>query len=303
MKLRPPSLLVVLGLATFGAACSRSGLPMTKRCGNGFRDPLEECDDGNRIDHDACSNSCKLRECGNGIVEPGEECDLGANNADRPAIELLHVGLPAGRQPVMPVDRPQDVVSFYDYTSESSHTGFEEIDLRALFLFRDTPPEVLSLVNHHGIDEDSSGVRLEHGLVDLEHVGVPLGTRIAIADETQEMFFEAEDHVVGAFEFWRNTDGGAITDLPLPGDWQIDSTVELHIGIHQWAYFDEEGNRITLDDAEVASLRAHPSPSECRTDCMLPRCGDGFVDGGEVCDDGNQVGNDGCAADCLSLND
>jgi cysteine-rich repeat protein len=33
----------------------------------------------------------------------------------------------------------------------------------------------------------------------------------------------------------------------------------------------------------------------------VPACGDGILDGGEVCDDGNTVGGDGCAADCSSL--
>jgi cysteine-rich repeat protein len=33
----------------------------------------------------------------------------------------------------------------------------------------------------------------------------------------------------------------------------------------------------------------------------LPKCGDGYVDGGEVCDDGNIVGGDGCGATCLTL--
>jgi cysteine-rich repeat protein len=33
---------------------------------------------------------------------------------------------------------------------------------------------------------------------------------------------------------------------------------------------------------------------------MLPACGDGVMDSGEVCDDGNAVDGDGCAADCSS---
>lgn len=37
--------------------------------------------------------------------------------------------------------------------------------------------------------------------------------------------------------------------------------------------------------------------SQCTS---LPACGDGVVDAGEVCDDGNTQGGDGCAGDCLS---
>jgi cysteine-rich repeat protein len=32
-----------------------------------------------------------------------------------------------------------------------------------------------------------------------------------------------------------------------------------------------------------------------------PRCGDGILDPGEVCDDGNTVAGDGCRADCLGI--
>jgi cysteine-rich repeat protein len=38
--------------------------------------------------------------------------------------------------------------------------------------------------------------------------------------------------------------------------------------------------------------------SECRTTCERPRCGDGVLDPGELCDDGNNAPYDGCRADC-----
>jgi len=38
----------------------------------------------------------------------------------------------------------------------------------------------------------------------------------------------------------------------------------------------------------------------CTADCQLELCGNGFVDlaAGEQCDDGNRVSGDGCTADC-----
>lgn len=47
------------------------------RCGDGVKDPPEQCDDGNRIDTDACTNSCKLSACGDGIRQSNEQCDDG----------------------------------------------------------------------------------------------------------------------------------------------------------------------------------------------------------------------------------
>jgi cysteine-rich repeat protein len=45
-------------------------------CGDGTVDPGEVCDDGNRINTDACTNSCEIAVCGDGVVRTGvEQCD------------------------------------------------------------------------------------------------------------------------------------------------------------------------------------------------------------------------------------
>ena len=54
-------------------------------------------------------------------------------------------------------------------------------------------------------------------------------------------------------------------------------------------------------DASFAILEANADPSPCRTDCTLPRCGDGIVDPGETCDDGNFTSGDGCSSDCTAF--
>ena len=62
-------------------------------CGNGIVEIGEQCDDGNSVNGDGCTNSCTIQSgficygtpsictpsavCGNGIVEPGEVCDDG----------------------------------------------------------------------------------------------------------------------------------------------------------------------------------------------------------------------------------
>ncbi|MBI4510813.1 MAG: DUF4215 domain-containing protein [Deltaproteobacteria bacterium] len=50
-------------------------------CGNGAVEPGEQCDDGNAVDNDGCTNGCLLNVarpvCGNGKIERGEECDDG----------------------------------------------------------------------------------------------------------------------------------------------------------------------------------------------------------------------------------
>lgn len=59
-------------------------------CGNGVKDPNEQCDDGNRVNGDECENDCTLPRCGNGIPDDhrtdptkNEQCDDGnAINTD-----------------------------------------------------------------------------------------------------------------------------------------------------------------------------------------------------------------------------
>lgn len=43
-------------------------------CGNGAKEPGEECDDKNVVDADGCEADCTRPKCGNGIVDPGELC-------------------------------------------------------------------------------------------------------------------------------------------------------------------------------------------------------------------------------------
>lgn len=50
-------------------------------CGDGVTQGNEQCDDGNDVDTDACTNSCRNAVCGDGITQAGvEECD--DRNAD-----------------------------------------------------------------------------------------------------------------------------------------------------------------------------------------------------------------------------
>ncbi|TAK03256.1 VWA domain-containing protein [Patescibacteria group bacterium] len=69
---------------TFNAftACSAVNVPA---CGNGRLDVGEACDDGNRVDTDACTNVCQKNVCGDGKVflqtaGGTESCDEGVNN-------------------------------------------------------------------------------------------------------------------------------------------------------------------------------------------------------------------------------
>jgi cysteine-rich repeat protein len=75
------------------------------------------------------------------------------------------------------------------------------------------------------------------------------------------------------------------------------------MGITTWEHVDGDAatTKTGIQLAQPILLQAFDTPSACRKSCTVPACGDGILDGGEVCDDGNTVGFDGCAADCKSL--
>ncbi len=65
--------------ATYGNdGCSLACEPL-RHCGDGIVEPgIEECDDGNDNENDACTSDCKPAVCGDGIVFTGQEsCDDG----------------------------------------------------------------------------------------------------------------------------------------------------------------------------------------------------------------------------------
>lgn|GEM_PF-1149117 len=58
--------------------CTTSCTRRINLCGNHYRDLGEECDDGNTVSSDGCSEECILERpdlCGNGQVDQGETCD------------------------------------------------------------------------------------------------------------------------------------------------------------------------------------------------------------------------------------
>jgi cysteine-rich repeat protein len=69
---------VVESSGTLGQNLARLTFGQPSACGDGVPDPFEECDDGNSIPTDACTDECHNAFCGDGIRWEGvEECDDG----------------------------------------------------------------------------------------------------------------------------------------------------------------------------------------------------------------------------------
>ncbi len=92
----PDQVAACSGLAE-GEGCSygqvsdgicNQGMCAFSSCGDEILDPLEACDDGNRVSGDGCSADCLSNEmCGNGIIDENEDCDCGNGKDGTPGPE------------------------------------------------------------------------------------------------------------------------------------------------------------------------------------------------------------------------
>ena len=55
-----------------------------------------------------------------------------------------------------------------------------------------------------------------------------------------------------------------------------------------------------FEECDDGAANSDTTPGACRTNCLLPSCGDAVTDGGESCDDGNATSCDGCSATCVA---
>ena len=117
-------------------------------------------------------------------------------------------------------------------------------------------------------------------------------------DTTAEFQKSAATSVHGAWMFQQNSDGGVLSGFPIPGNWATKITMSMAQGITSWGYVTNDGKVHPLVIGQAVTLQAFDSASACRKDCTVPKCGDGILDGGEVCDDGNKGG---CSADCKAF--
>lgn len=107
--------------------------------------------------------------------------------------------------------------------------------------------------------------------------------------------FDQATIVANQQTIWRNATAQTGTLDHVDREWRfhdVDVTPYITDGTLQlsWALASDFGKELggwSIDDVCVVGLVKNP------------RCGDGELDGGEQCDDGNNTNADGCAADCI----
>jgi cysteine-rich repeat protein len=236
------------------------------RCGDGITDTGEQCDDGNRVNDDGCSNTCLLPVCGDGVQQAGEECDDGnrvdddacRNDCTRPRCgDGVVQNLIAQQGFAAPVLTNADGVSGRVCDQGASCRG--------------RTCEMLNLggAPEHGMCQALGWQRA----VRAQYLGGPGGE-----DELQLRAFHwaCQGFVCGP-GLNRETGTGCVG-----GNSLSQLTCQT-----RW------------DEAcDLGDANANLPDSPCRTSCRRPFCGDGIVDTGEQCDDGNRVNTDACTNAC-----
>ena len=283
------------GNLTSGDGCSATCV--AEFCGDGVVQvgQGEMCDDGNMMPGDGCGPTCLVEVCGNAFVDPGEDCDDGntvpcdgcdaCNAVGPPFCNQTPINIPqppnAPLQPAPAAPYPSTitvtsvpdghVVSGLTVTLKGfSHTNPDDVDV---LLVGPDGTDVF-LMSDVGGSTDVSGIDL------------------TIADGSPPL----PDNTVITAGTYAPTNSG-MPDQPFPAPAPAEpygSTLAAFIGsnpIGEWKLF-------VLDDLANFLNGTFAGGWVLNLVTAFAQCGDGMVQPGETCDDGNTTGGDGCSAMC-----
>ena len=266
-------------------------------CGNGIIDPNEECDDGNDVDDDSCTNNCNLPICGDGLVQTsnGEECDDG-NNDDTDSCIDCQLSFCGDGFVQLGVEECDDgngvdnddctnsctlsvcgdgITSINEECDDGNTEDEDGCDstcvIEALEADDDNDPDDIS-----GLDIDAFDSRVELDVLANDCCGqelritkvtdpVPDLGVVTISDNEKLILYNPDENRLPPYKF-------------PPG-----TTLVTFIYTVSNEYDEEDEAQVTLSVTR---------------DALQNICGDGFKSSNEECDDGNILDNDGCDSNC-----
>ena len=130
------------------------------------------------------------------------------------------------------------------------------------------------------------------GSADVSFTGLIDGDAVALSDDPFDLLNSGSGLAAGGHQWDDNADGGVVHYRCGPTATLLMTDV---VGLDEWMYVDADGTMTALQFDDLLELTCNEEPSTCRTNCVVPTCGDGFLDPGEECDDGDGID---CPADC-----
>ena len=234
-------------------------------CGNGLVEVGEACDDGNLVATDGCTTLCAVAACGDGVVRAGTEgCDDG---------NLLTEVCNYGATSCTVCSATCAVVA-----GETDFCGDGLLDAAEL------------CDDGNGVDGDGCTSACLCGS------GYHVAGSLCVSDFRSCTL----PHAVAATETWTGSGFGACTASacePLyhseaglcASDRRACTLANATVAVQRW-----DGVGYAVCEATACSSGFTLLAGVCTT----ASCGNGALEAGETCDDGNQVASDGCTATC-----
>jgi len=254
-------------------------------CGDNFLwAGTEGCDDGNLIDGDGCSSTCQLEACGNGVVDSGEGCDDG--NGDN--TDACPDGVGGTCEPAICGD------GFIHATVEECDDGGTANGDGCSSTCAIETPECLDAWTLTCGDSDSwnNGGFGSTDVIDTyscsgwDESG-PEYTYLFIAAASENVTIGLSAMAVDLDIFVIDDQGGV-----------CDPTNCLDVGETSVTFAAVAGTTYYLVvDGYLGAVGDYTATLVCPS---TPGCGDGTVDMGEDCDDGNFDDTDACVTGCVN---
>lgn len=266
-----------------GGACEKVEVDI-KKCGNGTLDSGETCDDGNDASGDGCSSECKLESgyecltpgkpctekkvevdpCGNGKLDSGETCDdgnqvSGDGCSDACEAEEGYTCSEVGKPCILATCGDENVDP-----GEECDDGENAMEYDAVKGACTSSCQWAPYCGDGNVDSEF-GEECDGGGVDTstEYNGCSLGC-------TRSEFYCGDKHITHQEQC---DDGNSVS-----GD-GCDSACKIELGY------------LCVDEGMPCK--------KIDQDTETKNCGNGTLDGGETCDDGNDKSGDGCSGACL----
>jgi cysteine-rich repeat protein len=274
-------------------------------CGDGTLDPGEQCDDGNTVSCDGCSASCRIEACGNGRVECAEECDAGPLNGQPGSgcdAQCKVVPLPGG------------LLLFPGGETRNSCMAEWQIKLSSGQVSGGFPLRTQSCIDGDpGCDDDGKidgscafdvaicademDARLPNcNPIQVASISIqkpnPLTATLAIDKANAATLVSAAESLNVTVKAGTN-----VLALGSPIKQRNDCTAPFHITVpHPAGLAASKTLNIAAHDGLGARMTSNQVTLTCAPNTAV--CGNGKVEPGEQCDDGNHVACDGCSPTC-----
>ncbi|HKP56430.1 MAG TPA: DUF4215 domain-containing protein [Polyangiales bacterium] len=298
----------------------------TSSCGNGKRESVEACDDGNTSSGDGCSADCRTVErtftcgepnqpctstCPNGALDPTEECDDGNSANDDGCSSACEVedgwGCARPGVPCVPLATCGNGVLERGEACDSgssSDPGCVECKIQDGYWCTTPGQACMPKVCGNGMrtpGEDCDDGNKEDGDGCSKSCKIESGFRCT-GSSCVPVCGDGQIKGRETCEDGNNTAGdgcsaGCVTEpgyncKVLPCKPAVCGNAEIEGGEGC-----DDGNTVGGDGCGP-TCQNEPNVSVGPSPMVETRCGDGLVTSGEACDDGNASSGDGCSKDC-----